>query len=286
MLSAVSAASPNVWVASRYLFFLARRGHAPSFFGSLYQSNPTTSILPFEGHPATYQPVNNGVIPVLQARNSHEELSIASPGMLVTGSSPPCTPPTPLQSVARASSSSHTGESFASLVSSESATALLEPHRRIPSVTGPITLPAISLMGPVPLNEDCPRPLTSSSTATAVLATPSLFRPPTRQSVSTAVSQSLTTVTTTTRSSTGPCAATASADSLAAERLNSSNATRPGSEPRMNRSHEIKHSSSSEVVVPWVGVLFGGVVGLLVFMVPEARNDNKVEAVRRSFWQR
>ncbi|KAH7097646.1 amino acid permease-domain-containing protein [Auriculariales sp. MPI-PUGE-AT-0066] len=39
-LSAASAASANIWVASRCLFFLAVRGHAPLIFRSLYTNKP------------------------------------------------------------------------------------------------------------------------------------------------------------------------------------------------------------------------------------------------------
>ena len=35
LLSALSAASSDVYISSRFLFFLARRGHAPSFLDHL-----------------------------------------------------------------------------------------------------------------------------------------------------------------------------------------------------------------------------------------------------------
>jgi amino acid permease len=37
-MSAWSAAASDIYISSRFLFFLARRGHAPSFVGSLFRN--------------------------------------------------------------------------------------------------------------------------------------------------------------------------------------------------------------------------------------------------------
>ncbi|CDO72292.1 hypothetical protein BN946_scf184970.g144 [Trametes cinnabarina] len=39
LVSAWSAAASDIYISSRFLFFLARRGHAPSFFGHLFKLN-------------------------------------------------------------------------------------------------------------------------------------------------------------------------------------------------------------------------------------------------------
>jgi len=297
MLSALSAASADIWVASRYLFFLARRGHAPLVFGSLYKSDYKTPILPFEGRRSTRQ-LNSEGSPISPTDASPEMRSLGLTGMLASEPLLPYTPTPPRPSHTRATSSLSGGFPGSS-ASPESTTALLQPHRKLPSLSGPVTLPAISLMTPAPPDEHGVRPsaLTAPTSTAVVLTTPPRSRPPTGQSVSSAISQPLTARTTTTRPNTGQSAATTSTDpnsvvdgsagkspsSAHSLKLSPGVSTlRPG--PRLRRAHTIAPLPPPDVVVPWVGVLFGGAIALLVFMAPEAQSDKKVKKVRLLQW--
>ena len=46
LLSAWSAAASDIYIASRFLFFLARRGHAPGFLAFLFRSRHSPNVPP------------------------------------------------------------------------------------------------------------------------------------------------------------------------------------------------------------------------------------------------
>jgi len=294
MLSALSAASADIWVASRYLFFLARRGHAPLVFGSLYKSDYKTPILPFEGRRSTGQLISEGSWAISPTDASPDMRALSLTGMIATEPLLPYTPTLSRPSHTR-TASSLSGGVFGSPASPESTTALLQPHRKLSSLSGPVTLPAISLMTPAPPDEHGVRPsaLTAPTSTAVVLTTPPRSRPPTGQSVSSAISQPLTVRTTTTRPNTGQSAATTSTDpncvvdgsagkippsAHSLELSPSAPTLRRG--PRLRRAHRIAPLPPPDVVVPWIGVLFGGAIALLVFMAPESDSDKKVKKVR------
>lgn len=44
LISAWSAAASDIYISSRFLFFLARRGHAPSFLAHLFRLNQARTV--------------------------------------------------------------------------------------------------------------------------------------------------------------------------------------------------------------------------------------------------
>ncbi|KAH7097637.1 amino acid permease-domain-containing protein [Auriculariales sp. MPI-PUGE-AT-0066] len=287
MLSALSAASSDIFVASRYLFFLARRGHAPWVFGSLYKSEPTLPELSMMGYRLSHVSQPPSAISLRQQTPETRHIALAGEPVLAYNS-----PSTPTMRQMNPWGPNSPEGGFRSPTSPDSAHALLQPHRRMSSVSGAVTSPAILLVKPAPpvLNDHRPSTLIMPASLSNTL---SRSRPTTGQSASSAISQPLTVHTTTTRVNTGQSTATSGPFG----RISPSDAEKspimpipqPASpishRPRLRRANTIMTLAPPEVVVPWVGVLFGGVVGLLVFMAPAAQSDARVKTAFNFFTQ-
>ena len=60
LISAWSAAASDIYIGSRFLFFLARRGHAPAFLGHLFKLNARRSVADAESSDGDTTDVSEG----------------------------------------------------------------------------------------------------------------------------------------------------------------------------------------------------------------------------------
>ncbi|KZV95469.1 hypothetical protein EXIGLDRAFT_834293 [Exidia glandulosa HHB12029] len=254
MVSAFSAASADVYVSSRYLFFLARRGHAPEVFGSLYKSKQK-ALLPFRN------PDDHDIEMRERPRTS------LHPHVL------PTTPPRPTHSHYREPSSLSlmSPASPNSPSSPTSELGLLLPHGHSRQLSNSFSLPHPSPHSRPNTSHSTSGPIITVSSEPMIHASGSVSRPQTAPTVQSGQTLTLR----------APTPMPMHASQSAPASLYSPTPNSPQTAPRrLKRAATIMNAPPPEVVVPWVGVLFAGAIGLLVFMAPAGQNN---QAVSNSF---
>ncbi|KAH7097639.1 amino acid permease-domain-containing protein [Auriculariales sp. MPI-PUGE-AT-0066] len=245
VLSALSASSAEIWIASRWLFFLARRGHAPLTLGSLYKGGRRYPALPVaEAQPrpdVVRKPSENLPQPAIEMNTLGLGLTGLPPLEPIIESY--VTPATPTTSEA------DLGESYGSPSTPESARRLLPSHHRLPS-TAPSSI-SWSVPGHTAeaSNGSSSKPVTPRSVRTTALPQPTPIM----------------------RSGAGPSRSTNSPTVSGA-----APAPAPASRRQPKRTEATARAPPPTRVIPWVGVVFGGAIGLLVFMAPAGQTDSGV----------
>ncbi|EJD50495.1 hypothetical protein AURDEDRAFT_112148, partial [Auricularia subglabra TFB-10046 SS5] len=271
MISAFSAASSDVYVSSRYLFYLARRGHAPWIFGSVYKGKAKGSLPAYKG--PDERRGGGSVMRERTLRDSPATLSrsLSDVAKDSPGSPPemqsPTSPPSTLPLLHYSHSPFHSRDYTRTHTPSHSrdlSSYFLSPHSPA-SLSGAVGLVGVHTRHGSQLSGSFSLPVT----------------PPR----ATAHAHSLTVDTLTSRPNTGQSA-------LSAVTLVSPPDARPDlpqshsspaalaspRPPKLKRSKAIAPEPPPDIFIPWVGVLAAGLVGLLVFLAPAAQNDKKVDA--------
>ncbi|KAH7097643.1 amino acid permease-domain-containing protein [Auriculariales sp. MPI-PUGE-AT-0066] len=242
-LSALSAASSNIWFASRWLFFLALRGHAPQIFRSLYTDD---------------------TVPLLASKEPEIEMvdipsqSKGIPLIIHPPTPPPMPMPIPETSTIHSSATTPT-TSLGRQSDSDSLQPSPSPSSSRLSTETDYFTRHVRLRS---------RPGASGSSLNSEATTAPSLPLPTYNIYGTAMTPNLYI-----KIGAKPITDGDSGGSLTAE-------IEAAYTAETRRRHDVSRQSQHhpKVAIPWVGVLSGGVIGLLFFMVPAAETNGRVDS--------